>query len=120
MLFLCLFFVLFYYHFLGSTIISQRQTSISARTKEIRLVRDVGGSGDGYGITLRSSSSATGGGESNTKNGRSFIITYVKPNSPADRYNIIFLYERKRTIAGAERASRSKHSITALCNFMFF
>ncbi|KAI9556182.1 hypothetical protein GHT06_018756 [Daphnia sinensis] len=93
-------------HATGSTIISQRQPSISVRTKEVRLIREAGGSGDGYGITLRSSS-ATGGGESNAKNGRSFIITYVKPNSPADRDGTIQTGDRVLSVNGRELAGCS-------------
>lgn len=73
---------------IGSTISSQRQPSISVRTKEIRLVRDVGSGsgGDGYGITLRGGGAGGGsGGDLNAKNGRPFVITFVKPNSPAER-----------------------------------
>ena len=86
----------------GSTIISQRQPTISVRTKEIRLVRDAGSGGDGFGIALRGGAGASGNGgvvsgcggggsngsgsaTENGKNGRSFVITFVKPNSPAER-----------------------------------
>ncbi len=77
----------------------QRQPNISIRTKEIRLVRDGVGSGGssgdgGYGITLRSNNNNNSAGcDSNNgiKNGRSFMITFVKPNSPADRYLHIVL-----------------------------
>ncbi|XP_046453439.1 glutamate receptor-interacting protein 2-like isoform X2 [Daphnia pulex] len=102
----------------GSNINSQRQPTISIRTKEIRLVRDAGSAGSGsggdggYGITLRCSSSSSsasngGGGDSNGKSGRSFIITFVKPNSPADRDGTVQIGDRVLSVNGRELAGCS-------------
>lgn len=70
---------------LGSTV-GQRRQSVASRTKEVRLVRDAGGAGDaGFGFTFRTN----GGSESNLKApaGRPFVITSIRPNSPAERYS---------------------------------
>lgn len=79
----------------GSAIIRQ-PTSITVRTKEIRLVRDASANSDGFGIALRGGcvdTAATG------KNGsRPFVIGHVKANSPAERYVSLTSFPRWRQI----------------------